>query len=378
MQVRVLGSILDAEPAAWDAVASGFAKHGWLAALEQGGVTVPDRGWSPSHVAAFEDDGTLVAAAPLWVRDDAFGEFVWDGPIRSACRRTRRPYAPRAVATVPWIPARGRKLLTHPEREREPLVEALAGALVELARAAGFASLNVHFAEDDEVAALTRAGCCERLTWQYHWQDRGYGDFDGFLDALRARRRNRIRREMKELAAQDVTVAFRPGSADEFATMARLYARTWRRHEGAASTPALTPRFYALLHARCRDDVRLGVATRGDEVVGMTLNAVHGDRMYGRWWGCTEPLRFLHFNVAYHCAVEHCLEQGYVAFEPGHGGDFKRVRGFDPVILRSAHWHADRALHDAIAGWAADEAAWVRRRVAEKKAEGPFRRAVPT
>ena len=51
--------------------------------------------------------------------------------------------------------------------------------------------------------------------------------------------------------------------------------------------------------------------------------------LYGRYWGALEPLRHLHFNVCYYAAIEHCIVQGLQRFEPGAGGEFKHLRGFD-------------------------------------------------
>jgi predicted N-acyltransferase len=376
LKARVLDSIEAIDPAAWNLLAGphSFAQFGWLVALEIGGVTTARRGWTPAHLVLEDDEGLLLAAAPLWIRDSSYGEFVWDEPISAACERGRRPYAPRGVATIPWIPATGRKLLTHPQHPRETLLEALVAGLLQLARERGLASLNVHFCEADEARALRGHGFLERFCWQYHWHDREYGTFDGFLSALRAPRRQRIRRELRELEAQGVAITYRRGGEADFARMARLYADTWSRHE--PGEPVLTREFFMELGRRCAEDVWFGIASRGDEVVGMTLNTVLGEAMFGRWWGCAEPLRFLHFNLAYHLSVQHCIEHGLRRFEPGHGGDYKRVRGFDPVLLRSVHWHADRRLHHAIEEWARDEAGWVHEQIAQKRAEGPFHRTL--
>jgi len=76
--------------------------------------------------------------------------------------------------------------------------------------------------------------------------------------------------------------------------------------------------------------------------------------------------------VGYHRAIEHCIEAGIARFDPGHGGEYKRLRGFDPVFAHSAHWFADPALHRAVLGWAEGEAAWVRERVQEERSRGPL------
>jgi predicted N-acyltransferase len=53
---------------------------------------------------------------------------------------------------------------------------------------------------------------------------------------------------------------------------------------------------------------------------------------------------FLHFEVCYYHSVERCILEGLRAFEPGHGGDQKLVRGFTPSYTYSAHYLADARL----------------------------------
>ncbi|MGH7964186.1 MAG: peptidogalycan biosysnthesis protein, partial [Candidatus Binatia bacterium] len=46
---------------------------------------------------------------------------------------------------------------------------------------------------------------------------------------------------------------------------------------------------------------------------------------------------------------DHCIKQGLMRFEPGAGGDFKRLRGFDPQPTVSMHFFADTRLTSAVA-----------------------------
>jgi predicted N-acyltransferase len=43
---------------------------------------------------------------------------------------------------------------------------------------------------------LQRIGC------QYHWQNRGYRDFQDFLEALSSRKRKQMRKEREQVAGQ--------------------------------------------------------------------------------------------------------------------------------------------------------------------------------
>jgi predicted N-acyltransferase len=71
--------------------------------------------------------------------------------------------------------------------------------------------------------------------------------------------------------------------------------------------------------------------------------------MYGRYWGCFKELKYLHFNVCYYAAIEHCIEDGLARFEPGAGGEYKWLRGFDPALTRSMHFIVHPGLRKAVA-----------------------------
>ena len=64
-------------------------------------------------------------------------------------------------------------------------------------------------------------------------------------------------------------------------------------------------------------------------------------------------LRFCLFDqnsqACYYKAIEYCIEHGIQYIEPGAGGgEFKFLRGFNPYIVRSAHWFSSHQLRDAV------------------------------
>jgi hypothetical protein len=117
----------------------------------------------------------------------------------------------------------------------------------------------------------------------------------------------------------------------------------------------------------------LVVARRGDELIGGTLNVQKGDTLYGRYWGCVRELPHLHFNVCYYAAIEHCIDAGLKRFEPGAGGDYKQVRGFDAQPTWSLHYLAEPRLAQAVERFleaereeAQEAIGWLRERSAYK------------
>ena len=121
---------------------------------------------------------------------------------------------------------------------------------------------------------------------------------------------------------------------------------------------------FELLHRRWRERLCFVVARRGETIVGGTINVRKGDVLYGRYWGAFEDLRYLHFNVCYYAAIEFCLREGITRFEPGAGGEFKHLRGFDARPTTSMHHIADPRLARAVREYLAEERAAVTREIA--------------
>jgi predicted N-acyltransferase len=78
------------------------------------------------------------------------------------------------------------------------------------------------------------------------------------------------------------------------------------------------------------------LAEREGKVIAGTFNVRDETAMYGRYWGAFEEQPFLHFNVCYYSAIEHCIRLGLERFEAGSGGSFKQLRGLDPEPTGSA------------------------------------------
>jgi predicted N-acyltransferase len=221
--------------------------------------------------------------------------------------------------------------------------------------------VHVTFCREDESEALEATGYLRRNDVQFHWRNRGYADFEGFLGDLRADRRNKIRRERKELARQGITIRALEGEAvtPEVAdTLFDLYTRHvdslyWGRRY-------LTRDLFRALGTRMRPYLLPIVAEREGRAVAGAFNLRDDTALYGRYWGAFEQHRFLHFNVCYHAAIEACIERGLSRFEAGAGGDFKQLRGLDPEFTTSMHFIRDGRFRETLDGHLARERQSVR------------------
>ena len=360
MFVDLQKSILSTPSEEWGALslgASPMMEWGWHASLEAGGVD-----WGAHRLALRADDGELLALCPLYLREDSDGEYFWFEHFDRALRLRGRPVGPRAVVAVPWTPVPGRRLLTAEATgsERLHLLGELAQGLLAEARQRDWSSVHLLFCAADEERAFVHSGFFPRRSCQYQWTNpdpRGGVGFDAYLAGLSSARRTSVRRERAALRGLGVELSVVPGHEMDFADFWRDYRATAQRND--CKEPPLPESFFVELEARFPERVEFIEARHEGRVVGRSLNLVGEDGgYYGRYWASSEPLRFLHFEVALYSGIERCLSQGHRWFDPGYGGEHKRARGFLPNWVYSAHWYADRRVHQAGASWANDEAAW--------------------
>lgn len=351
MDLEVADGVRSVPQAEWDALVgedSPFLEWSWLAALEESEAASPRVGWGPQPLVAREN-GRLVAACPLYLKGHSEGEFVFDWGWADAAERAGINYYPKLLVGVPFTPVTGARFLVAPGEDRVSWIRQLGAGLLALSRQNDLSSIHINFCRDDEFEALSGEEYQPRIAFQYHWQNAGYKTFDDYLTSLRSKRRNQVRRELRSVAEAGVEIECLVGDeiADElFPVMYRIYRATieknpWGRHY-------LNERFFDLLRERFRERVCFIVARRAGEIIAGTVNILKGDALYGRYWGCFEEVKNLHFAVCYYAAIEACIERGLARFEPGAGGHYKQLRGFDPVRTRSLHWLADARLADGV------------------------------
>ncbi len=351
-QARIVTDITHIERSQWDALVgeeSPFLEWDWLASLEEAGCVRAERGWGPHHLVV-ESGGRLVAACPLYVKGHSEGEFVFDHEWAYAAEGAGISYYPKLLVAVPFTPANGMRFLTAPDQPRAELVRLLGEVLKHVCEENKLSSVHVNFCRSDEVEALRELGYLERVGLQYHWENHGYASFEDYLAAFRSKRRTKIRHERNAVAEQGVTIRALHGDAipDELVpTMYRLY----KDHIDRLSWGRLylNPEFFELAVRRFRRNLCFVVAEREGRVIAGTFNVQKRGVFYGRYWGAFEEVPFLHFNVCYYAAIEHCIAGGLQRMEPGAGGDFKQLRGFDPRPTRSMHYFSHPALRDAVA-----------------------------
>ncbi len=405
LRIRIAPSLVEVPAAAWDACAGGytpdvkhmdnlssrednlspdlstrrqvdnpFISHDFLSSLEVSLSVGARSGWQPRHLLAEAGDGTLMGAAPCYIKSHSRGEYVFDAGWAEAFERAGGDYYPKLQVAVPFTPVTGPRLLARPGPLARAVRGALADALIEIATTNELSSAHVTFATEAEWRLLGERGYLQRNDQQFHWENADYATFDDFMSQLSSRKRKTIRRERKEALDPGIEVAWLTGSDLTEAVWDAFFdfyidtgSRKWGR-------PYLTREFFSIVSGTMRDRILLIMAKRAGRWIAGALNFLGNDTIYGRNWGAVEHHPFLHFELCYYQAIDYAIMHKLTRVEAGAQGEHKLARGYMPKTTYSAHFIANPALRRAVAEYLARERAYVRVAGEELAAAAPFRK----
>ncbi|MBW7834705.1 MAG: N-acetyltransferase [Simplicispira suum] len=393
---RVHTSPLALDAAEWNALlaqqghVTPFMRHEYLAALHTSDSAVPATGWHARYLT-LEQEGRLVAACPLYLKEHSYGEYVFDWAWARAYQEHGLHYYPKALIAVPFTPVPGTRLLARDEFARTALLR----AVVAWCKEQSLSSLHLLFGSDEDMAASRNVGLMQRTTVQFHWNnlapDGGkFRDFEHFLGALTQDKRKKIRQEQRRV--RDAGVRFRwvrgtDIAAADWEFFYRCYERTYLEH---GNPPYLSRTFFERMAQDMPDAWLLFIAERGGQAIATSLIAINADpssaggqnvlnfpspTAYGRYWGALERVDSLHFDACYYQPLAWCIAHGLGAFEGGAQGEHKMARALMPVATHSAHWLAHPAFADAVERFLEREDAGMAAYVEELRAHTPFRTA---
>ena len=346
---RIADGVASIPAAHWDACAGSgnpFLSHAFLSSLERSGSVGVAAGWQPVPIVIDGADGMPAAIAPAYAKSHSQGEYVFDHAWADAWERAGGDYYPKLQVAVPFTPVPGPRLLLRDGA----MAPALIAGLEALADNNRLSSAHVTFVDAAQLPLFQQAGWLVRAGTQFHWHNRGYADFDGFLADLSSRKRKAIRKE-RERAREGLTIRHVTGAEITEAHWDAFWifyqdtgSRKWGR-------PYLTRSFFSMLGAAMGDQVLLMFAERDGRPIAGALNLIGADALYGRYWGCVEDVPFLHFELCYYQAIDAAIARGLARVEAGAQGEHKLARGYAPVTTWSAHYIPDRGFRRAIADY---------------------------
>jgi predicted N-acyltransferase len=367
-----------------------FTTFEFFHALEASGSATARTGWQPCHLLIEEGTHPPGASArdgeggratdhvrrpegalmPLYLKSHSYGEYVFDQAWADALERAGGDYYPKLQCAVPFTPVTGPRLLAATDDGRRALLKAAAGAVRQLKAS----SLHITFPGEAEWKLAGDAGYLQRTGQQFHWENHGYCDFGQFLGELSSAKRKNLRKERASVRAAGVTFEWLTGSDITEAHWDRFfdfYIDTGGRKWG---TPYLTREFFSRLGAGLAHQVLLVMARRDGDYIAGALNLFVGGVLFGRNWGASDYVPFLHFETCYYQAIEFAIARGLKRVEAGAQGEHKLLRGYMPVPTYSAHLIAHPGLSRAVDQFLDAERTVMAENMAELAQHGPFRK----
>ncbi|MDZ7804510.1 GNAT family N-acetyltransferase [Thiohalophilus sp.] len=378
MTTRILESLAEVSAEQWNALSDGrfpFVRYEFLRALEKHNAVGELYGWYPQYVL-IEEDGVPVAAAPMYIKDNSYGEFVFDWAWADAWHRAGLHYYPKLVVAIPYTPATGPRLLVRPDKDFDTCAAQLIDAATQHAQQTGMSSLHWLFTDARDTPRFeTDSRYLMRLGCQFHWQNNSYRDFDDYLSHFTQQKRKKVKRERRMVQEQGVEIEIRHGDemeAEHWDIYHRFYRNTFERKSGI---PTLSQGFFMEIGETMPRNVVVVLARYQGEYVAAAFNICGHDTLYGRHWGCSHDFHSLHFEACYYQGLDYCIEHGLQRFEPGAQGEHKISRGFLPVPTWSAHWIAHEGFREGLTRYLDHEREAVEDYMLELEAHSPFKRS---
>ncbi|MGR9051816.1 MAG: GNAT family N-acetyltransferase [Gammaproteobacteria bacterium] len=375
MEVKQIDGITEISCTEWNELAGidyPFLRHEFLSALETSGSVCRQTGWQPKHIIVYEQD-KAAALMPLYFKLHSRGEYVFDQQWALAYRQQGLSYYPKWLTSIPFTPCQGKRIAVRNGSDRNRLTTALIDFVKELSKTQGISSWHCLFPEPESAHQLEAAGLSLRLGVQYQWHNRGFRDFDDYLDGFTSSKRKQVRRERRRVAEQHIRFECVPGTSIsdmQWEIFVEFYRMTYFKH---GMEPYLNLEFFTRLAETMPEQLLLVLAFKHDKPAGAALSLVGNDTLYGRYWGCYEEYHSLHFEACYYQGLDYCIDRGLKRFDSGAQGEHKIARGFEPVLTYSAHWLQEPAMARAVDLFLRREQEAVKRYHCEAAAFLPFK-----
>ena len=353
-----------------------FLRYEFFQALEDSGCTRTETGWTPCHLV-FRVQGKICGLAPAYLKNHSRGEYVFDWSWAEAYQRYQLSYYPKLLIAIPFTPSQGPRLLLDASLRAQLTPALLDQLLGNLTQQLGAHSWHLLFPDAQDQALLGHDQELHRTGCQFHWHNRGYQNFEGFLAALTSRKRKSIRKERRQVADQEITFHTFHGRDISDQVLSAFFVFYQATYLKRGQAPYLNQAFFELLREHLPEHLHIIMAVRHGEMIAGALFLAGETTLYGRYWGCLEEYDHLHFETCYYQGIELALELGLQHFDAGAQGEHKLVRGFEPVITHSWHGILHPGFREAIADFCTEESEHVQAYFAESQTLLPYRNEQP-
>lgn len=344
-------TLSEIDPLKWKQIEdphSPFADWDFLYALEEAQCVGPGTGWTPLYLTLWKGD-VLRAASFLYVKENSYGEYIFDWSWADASMKAGIPYYPKLTSAIPFTPASCHKFLLDPnctESEKQILRTLLLKEATHIQERFSLSSQHYLFIAEEEKITFSNEGFLIRESFQYHWKNHDYQKFEDFLNDLKSRKTKQIKKERAAVSHLETKII--TGSELSAALAFEFYEYYLTTIEDKKAIPYLTLGFFQLIFGRMKDRIILVTATLENKCRAQALFFSKGDNLYGRYWGANTEIPNLHFELCYYQGIDLAISLKKKVFEAGAQGEHKIARGFSPTLTFSAHNFAHSGLKSAV------------------------------
>jgi uncharacterized protein len=371
---RVVDDLGTITPAQWqvlDTQDNPFLSYAFLSGLEKFGC-LKNQNWQPWHIV-IEENNELLGFMPLYIKQDSYGEFVFDWAWADAYQQAGRNYYPKLVSAIPFTPVGGTRLLINKSHDSKTIKQALLNAALSLMDEKLYSSVHILFPEKEDLDVLTDSAGLKRITIQYHWLNKDYRDFQDFTDSLTSKKRKKIIKERRDIKNSGVEIERLNGdeiSSEQWNAFYQFYCRTFYSKGGE---PRLTLDFFKSLGKELPEQTLLVMAKKDEDYIAGAFAMSDLNTLYGRHWGCNQYVPNLHFELCYYQTIEYTIERQLERLDAGVQGDHKLARGFHPIAMPSAHWIREEDFRNAIANYLERETTMMQEHIEMLESHLPFK-----
>ena len=300
-------------------------------------------GWHP-FPAIVIDQGSLVGASPIFLKEHSYGEYVFDWSWAEAYQKYGKNYYPKIASCIPFTPATGPRIFGLDLSIKKNIVVQIE----ELAYENKMSSSHILFCNESEQDIFAETKWMLREGVQFKWFNKNYNNFAEFLSQLSHDKRKKIKQERKKINDLGLKIKKIKGSEILESDLDFFYACYCNTYQDHHSHPYLTRIFFSLIKESMPENLLLILAYEGDLPVAASFFIYDDKNLYGRYWGSKSFYPGLHFELSYYQGQEFCIENRIVSFEGGAQGEHKLARGFEPFNTFSFHRIFDEKFELAI------------------------------
>ena len=352
---NIITSLNQVSKADWNVVTGcdyPFTRYEFLHALELsgavGGTGNQNSGWQPQHLLVYEE-AQLVAVMPSYLKLHSYGEYVFDHAWANAYQHYGWAYYPKLVSAIPFTPVSGPRICIAEGYDQQSIISAINEYIIAYCARRKLSSWHLLFPSKDLSQTLAPQ-LMQRTAVHFQWINEGFTCFDDFLSTFNSRKRKNLKKERQQVWDQNIILEVFTGNGIPEEIWNRFYyfyQMTYAKRSGHGGY--LSQSFFQLLAKTMPEAIVLVLAKREGQYIAGALNFRDSNTLYGRYWGCIQEFKHLHFETCYYQGINYCIREGLKRFDPGVQGEHKIQRGFRPVYTYSNHWIAEPEFRRAIA-----------------------------